>query len=116
MSEKSATRGLTTAGLSRDIGNRQETLSSRAGVSVEYRKVVSVGCRYTIGPDSARSPGGSKCVHLQLAISNVLTTFLSTEMKESVCGSGLAAATSLARASSCSSRRAIVRVSGDSLP
>jgi hypothetical protein len=46
----------------------------------------------------------------------VLTTFLSTEMKRSVWGSGWAAATSLARVSSCSSRRAIVRVSGASLP
>jgi hypothetical protein len=53
---------------------------------------------------------------LQVAISNVLTTFLSTEMKRSVCGSGWAAATSLARVSSFSSLRAIVRVSGASLP
>jgi hypothetical protein len=36
--------------------------------------------------------------------------FLSTEMKRSLCGSGWAAATSLARVSSCSGRRAIVRV------
>ena len=48
---------------------------------------------------------------------HVLTTFLSTaEMKQSVCGTGRAAATSLARASSCLSRRAIVRGCGASLP
>jgi hypothetical protein len=66
--------------------------------------------------NSARSRGGSKCVHLPVAISNVLTTFLSVEMKQSVCGSGWAAATSLAWVSNCLSRCAIVRVSGASLP
>jgi hypothetical protein len=37
-------------------------------------------------------------------------------MKQSVCGSGRAAVTSLARVSNCSSRRLIVRVNGVSLP
>jgi hypothetical protein len=36
--------------------------------------------------------------------------------KQSVCGSGTAAATSLARVSDCSTRRSILRVSGASLP
>jgi len=48
---------------------------------------------------------------------SVLVTRLSTgSMKQKECGSGWAAATSLARVSSCSSRRAIVRVSGAPLP
>ncbi len=46
-----------------------------------------------IGPNSARSRGGSQSLHLPAAISNVLTTRLSTgSMKHKVCGSGRAAA------------------------
>jgi hypothetical protein len=82
-------------------------------ISLRFLPVVR---RYTIGPNSARSRGGSKCVHLPVPISNLLTTFLSTVTKQRVCGSGWAAATSLARVSNCSTRRAIVRVSGASLP
>ena len=70
----------------------------------------AVAGRYTIGPNSARSRGGSKCVHLPVPISYVLCTLWSTETKQSVCGSGRAAATSLARVSSRSRRRGILRV------
>ena len=33
-----------------------------------YRRVTSVVRRYTIGPNSARSRGGSKCVHLPVSM------------------------------------------------
>ncbi len=52
---------------------------------------------------------GAKCVHLRVAISYWLTTYLFILTKQSVCGSRTAAAPALARVSSCLSRRKIVR-------
>ena len=67
-------------------------------------------CRYTIGSNSARSCGGSKCVHLPLPISNVLTTRLFASTKQIVRESGCCArASAAARSSSRSRRRATVR-------
>jgi hypothetical protein len=61
---------------------------SLTGVNSHYRTVFSVRCRYTIGSDSARSSGGSKCVHLPVLISNVLTTRLFASTKRIVRDSG----------------------------
>lgn len=79
-------------GSDKGTGQLAELVLAR-NVNVQYRKVFAGRLRYMIGPNSARSRGGSQSLHLPAAISNVLTTRLSTgSMKHKVCGSGRAAA------------------------